>query len=147
MRAPQTRLQLTRLIRASRQQVYDAWTQPETMQKWFCPAGLRPGPVEVDLRVGGTYRGSMLDGDKVYTASGTYVALVPGEKLVFTHGWEGPERADTLVTVELRDKDGGTELTLTHERFVDPDVCQGHAEGWALTLDHLEKHLAEEARS
>jgi uncharacterized protein YndB with AHSA1/START domain len=135
MRAPQTRLRLTRLIRAPRQQVYDAWTQPQTLQKWFCPADLRPGAVEADVRVGGAYRGSMHD-----------VEIVPGEKLVFTHGWEGPERAETLVTVELRDKDGGTELTLTHERFVDPDVCQGHAEGWALTLDNLTKHLAQEAR-
>lgn len=143
MTAAKDHLQVSVFIQAKREKVFEAWIRPELMKKWFCPENLTPGVVEADVRVGGTYRGSMIDGSNVYTASGTYQEIAPNEKLVFTHGWEGPDRMETLVTVAFKDKDGGTEVTLTHERFASIEQAKGHEKGWVSALENLAKQFAQ----
>lgn len=135
------RLQLTRLIRGKREKVFEAWTRPELVQNWFCPEGLRVVSAEVDARVGGKYRISMKGDDDVYTAYGTYQEIVPQQKLVFTWQWDEHDLVETLVTVEFKDKNGGTEITLTHNKFVDPKAVKFHKEGWTSTLENLAKQF------
>jgi uncharacterized protein YndB with AHSA1/START domain len=135
-----TRLQVKKFIKASPQKVFEAWTKPEIMKLWFCPEELTPGPITADARVGGKYSGTMIGKDQSHTATGVYQEVIANKKLVFTHGWEGPARAETLVTVELHEKDGGTEVILTHERLA-PEGVEGHTQGWRSTLDNLAKHL------
>jgi CubicO group peptidase (beta-lactamase class C family) len=71
------------------------------------------------------------------TTVGVYREIIPNEKLVFTWGWEGPERHETLVTIELSDRDGGTELVLLHERFADQAAADHHGQGWRGCLENL----------
>jgi hypothetical protein len=56
---------------------------------------------------------------------------------VFT--WFGPptQNANTLVTLELKALQTGTELTLTHEKLPTAEVRQSHTTGWANMFDHL----------
>lgn len=138
-----TRLRLTKFIKAPRARVFEAWTQPEVMKLWFAPGAMIVPLAETDVRVGGNYRLQMQDGAKLHTTSGAYREIVPNEKLVFTWGWDVPERQESLVTVEFRDKDGGTEVTLTHERFANAEQTKEHTKGWIGCLDNLAARIGQ----
>src|SRR5208337_3432948 len=99
---PQNALQLKRTFAAPRERVFRAWTDARQFAQWFGPtADYKSIVTEMDLRVGGTYR-----------------LVKPPEKLVFTWRWQKDENEpDTLVTLEFRDLDGSTEVTLTHDHF------------------------------
>ena len=126
--------------------VYNAWTDPTMLAQWFSPNIRWNNPlVENELKPGGrrsiTMRHS--DGDQMQI-TGTYLELVPNERLSFTsifHG--GPAGSDeSTVTIELRSAPGGTELTLTHDRQTDPAAKEGASAGWAGCLEMLESYLA-----
>lgn len=138
-----TSLTLRRTIAAERPKVFQAWTEPALLGRWFCPRDSRVELTEVDLREGGRYRLGMRDpeGD-VHVATGTYLQIVPPQKLVFTWAWEGGEmEGDTQVTVELIDQGDSTEVVLIHQRFPSADMRDKHETGWASCLDHLEQAL------
>ena len=131
-------LRVSRVIAARRQQVFRAWTDAKLMQQWFCPVEMSVLAAEADPRVGGAYKVQMRKTNgEVHTAFGIYREIIPDEKLVLTWGWEGPDRYETLLTIELRDKDDGTELVLIHERFADQNTADMHAQGWRGCLEHL----------
>lgn len=139
------RLQVRRTIRASREEVFRAWTEPEHLEKWFHPDPSYATPVaEVDLRRGGRYRFVMEteSGDR-HVVSGVFREIELPAKLAFTWGWEeGDGEPETLVTVELLERDGGTEVVLTHEGFAGAEERDDHRKGWEGCLEQLEAHLA-----
>lgn len=139
-----TRLRLTRTIAAEPTAVFAAWTEPDRMQRWLCPEGVTIEAVEADPVVGGAYRVRMRSERGVHTAHGTYREVDPPRRLVFTWDWEEAESSvgETVVTVELREVERGTELVLTHEGFPAAEARDGHEEGWASCLNRLESHLA-----
>jgi uncharacterized protein YndB with AHSA1/START domain len=130
-------LKVTKLIQAPREKVFAAWTDPEIMKHWFFPQDMAVKSAESDVRIGGAYRATMVNGDHTFTAYGTYTEIVAGERLVFTHHWDEGDRRETLVTVELTDQDGGTLVTLTHSGLASAEAASGHREGWASTLENL----------
>ncbi len=134
------KLQISRTIKASRQRVFDSWTRPELMQRWFAPGTMTVASASADLRVGGQYRVEIngVDG-YVHVAAGIYTRIIPNELLSFTWGGNCNPGADTLVTVQLKDVDGGTELTLTHEHFTSSEAVVKHQNGWIGCLDRLER--------
>jgi uncharacterized protein YndB with AHSA1/START domain len=133
------KLQITRTIKARRQRVFDSWTNPDLMQRWFAPGAMTVADASADLRVGGQYRVEMRGADGfVHVASGTYTRIIPNELLSFTWGGSCDPQADTLVTVQFKDVDGGTELILTHEHFPSPEAMAKHEHGWIGCLDKLE---------
>jgi len=153
--SPQTQsqnleLQLHRTLEATPQRVFDAWTDPKQMQQWFRPSDqFRTLFIEVDLRVGGRYRIRMRNPDgESHTVGGIFKEITPPSKLIYTWTWEEPvkgykgEMADTLVTVELKDLGGKTELTLTHQRFPTQQALDMHTEGWTGCLEMLAKYVS-----
>lgn len=70
-------------------------------------------------------------------AFGEYVTIVPNRLLRFTWTPTSSPGEETLVTVELRDVAGGTELTLRHEGFASENSRAGHEEGWTGTVVRL----------
>ena len=140
-------LELTHEFAASRARVFEAWTRKEQMG-WFSPIEMRVTAAEGDVKVGGNFRMSMKGEDgKVHTCYGTYEEIVPNERLVFTHQWEGENPVETLVTVEFEDKAGDTEVTLQQEGFVDPEEAKGHEEGWMSAFEHLDAQLTKASSS
>jgi len=133
-------LRLSRVIRADRQAVWDAWTRPEHMKKWSCPAPGGVQSVTSDFRVGGSFSIAMVVDGSAYTAFGTYKEIDEPRRLVYTWDWrEGDHRVgETLVTVELEERDGSTEITLVHEGFATAEGRSGHEEGWGACLAHFE---------
>jgi uncharacterized protein YndB with AHSA1/START domain len=79
------------------------------------------------------------DGDITAMVGGTYCEIHPPEKLVFSWTWEAPkpDPSETLVTVELREIQGETEIIITHEHFPGPAAQEGHTIGWNCALERL----------
>lgn len=141
------KLEITKVIKANRARVFDAWTKPEMLHQWFGPGSMTVANASVDLRVGGAYsvelQGSP-DGKEMNrraSATGVYKKIVPNELLCFTwHGdWEPSE--ETLVTAVFKDVAEGTEVTLTHERFATAKSRSGHEQGWTSSLEKLARFL------
>lgn len=135
-----TSLTLVRRIKARPSVVYEAFTRPEHIARWFGPDA---GPVllaETDLRIGGGFRVRfrMLDGTD-HECSGEYLEIEAHEKLVFSWRWLGQDDPDSRVTVELRPVAGGSELTFTHAQLPSDRARISHTEGWTGSLDKLER--------
>ena len=73
----------------------------------------------------------------VYTVVGTFREVRPPERLAFTWTWEGKDMGETLVTLDLHDRDGATHLVLTHELFPTTEMRDEHGTGWAGCLSRL----------
>ena len=69
--------------------------------------------------------------------------MVPERKLVFTWDWPGAPERESLVTFSLEPSDGGTELTLVHERLPDEAARVSHEKGWRGLLDKLLKFVGD----
>ena len=135
------RLTVTRTIKAPRDRVFRAWTDPGELARWFHPDPSFTTPVaEVDLRAGGGYQFVMQPptGDP-YVVRGVYREVQPPGRLVFTWRWDAAGDADpeTLVTVELHERGGETEVVLTHELLASADSREHHREGWEGCLTQL----------
>jgi uncharacterized protein YndB with AHSA1/START domain len=134
---------IKRHIAAPRERVFQAWTTAEHLQRWFFPSidGDAVPRAEVDLRVGGRYRIAMHapDGNIRAMVGGTYHEVHPPERLVFSWAWEAPEPepTETVVTVELHEVQGETEVIITHEHVSDPTVHETHTIGWNCSLERL----------
>jgi len=128
-------------LKAAREKVFRAWTDPAALKKWFAPGDDYATPIaEVDLRVGGRYRIQIRSPQgKLHTVVGAYREVKPPEKLVFTWSWQegGMDVGETLVTVEFRDRGNSTELILTHELFPTAETRDEHTKGWTGCLDRL----------
>ena len=140
-------LRMTRNFDAPRERVFQAWTDPKALAKWFAPtAEFQTRIPKFELRVGGAYRIEMQLGDKNNVVVGTYKEIRPPQKLVFTWKWEtaatGGDTGDTLVTLEFTDRDGRTELVLIHERFASTESRDAHDKGWIGCFDRLQKYVA-----
>lgn len=143
MNAPQPTFELTlnRFIRASREQVYDAFVTPALLAAWHCPRGLAVD-ASADARVGGAYRLQMRARDgSCFTAAGEYLELQRPQRLAYTWAWEGggplPDGLKTLVEVDLVARDGGTELRMRHSGFPAEAIRDSHDQGWNSTLNRL----------
>jgi len=138
-------LENKRFIRAPRDRVYSAWTDPEQLKKWFGPENVKTRDLIADVRVGGQFRWDCTDPQgKEVTISGEYRELQPGRKIVFT--WRLEEDEDwknhsSLVTVEFFDREGGTEIRLIHENLPTEPSRDDHEQGWNSVLDKVEKFL------
>ncbi|CAD6546154.1 SRPBCC family protein [Paraburkholderia metrosideri] len=137
-------LTIVRHLKAPPARVYAAWTRPELMARWWGPDA---GPVlsaEADPRVGGGFRVlfQTLDGE-THDCRGEYRQVEVDRKLVFTWEWVTLPERRSLVTIQLRPVDAGTEMTFTHAQFIDEAARDGHREGWNGAFDKLGRFIAE----
>jgi uncharacterized protein YndB with AHSA1/START domain len=146
MTTAEDRLEVTQLIPASRDRVYQAWTRHELMS-WFCPEDMTVVEAEGDVRVGGEYRCVMRGADgQRHTCFGVYEDIVPDTRLAFTHSWEERDPVETHVAVDFLDRGGATKVWLTQTGFEDPDETLGHEHGWKSTLRHLAGQFPRQTR-
>jgi len=135
------RLVIRKLIPASREEVFAAWSDPQSIRHWMCPGDVILAEAQLDFRVGGRFRILMKGEREDYEHTGTYQEIEPPSRLSFTWISKGTDFKTTLVTVELFEREGATELTLTHERFPSADRMRHHLRGWGQIADHLAQHL------
>lgn len=129
-----------RVIPVPREEVFAAWLDAAAMAQWMLPGSTTHSTVELDPRVGGTFRIIMSHGDRDYEHRGEYLAIEPPSRLSFT--WISPntDQQSTIVTIELADRDGGTELTLTH-RNLPASKVEAHHNGWTDIVRRLDQSL------
>ena len=142
------KLVLSREFKASRERLWQAWTQPEQIQQWLGSGDdVEIESVLMDLRVGGKFRiqQKMEDGE-YYTAAGTYLEVIAPERLVYTWDWEKDGRGtefgelegnETQVTVEFLPRGQKTEVVLTHEKFASIKSRDSHEGGWKSWMGRL----------
>jgi len=137
-------LTMTRQLNASKQSVYEAWTREEALTSWFAPASEMSTIVHLlELKVGGKYRIEMLETNGTsHVVHGEYVELNPFDQLVFTWEWESDEQnVHSLVTIDLKEIEGKTDMTLTHEKLASQELVDLHSEGWMGCLAQLENFV------
>ena len=120
---------------APRGRVFQAWTDPQVLRRWWCPPGWSPAKVEIDLRVGGDYRIGMRNhaGDLPVYVHGHFIEVLCPQRLVYTWRWQNAFEGmpETRVTVLFTDAPrGGTDVVLMHERLPAVPVCLRHWNGW-----------------
>src|SRR5215471_740500 len=106
-----------RVMAIPREEVFAAWLDPASLRLWMRPGDVDRATVEVDPRVGGKFRIVMHHAGRDDAHWGEYLAIEPPSRLSFTWISEYTDLHPTVVTVELLEKNGGTEVVLTHRRL------------------------------
>jgi len=143
---------LKRMLNATPERAFKAWTTAEQIQQWMRPEpGMEVPLASMDLRVGGKFRIQMKKPDgEFFTAVGEFREVKPPERLVYTWDWEkdgsGAEFGEvdgkpSLITVEFLKRGKGTELVLTHSRFASVESRDNHAHGWSRGLESFAKFV------
>jgi uncharacterized protein YndB with AHSA1/START domain len=142
----QQELYLTREIKAPRERVFAAWTDPCQASVWWAPQDCTPLSCEMDVRPGGLWRRRMrLPDGTVITKHGVYREVVVPERLVFSYITEyadGSVDPETLVTVTLTDLGGRTRLALRHQAFRTEASRASHEGGWTSCLERFAAFVA-----
>ena len=134
-------LVVKKVIKASRNEVFEAFTKPEIMSKWFFPGEDYKVDVTNTLEVGGSYSLIMhaYNGEK-YKHTGVYREIAPPEKLVFT--WDSDFVSDTVVSILFRELGESTEVTIIHDLLSEGEMKDNHEKGWKGALDNLDRLFA-----
>ena len=136
-------LVLERLIPAPPERVFEYWTEPELVAKWFGPGDFDVPSSDLDLRPGGKWRTTIRSPEgELRTVSGVYNTIDPPHRLVFTWAWDsddGVRGHETQVTVTLEPTQGGTRLRLVQEDFQNREVRDRHNGGWTSSLSKLQR--------
>lgn len=140
-----TTLRVSRSYGAPRERVFNAWLNAETLRRFFGPKDVTIGELEIDPRVGGSYRVEMITTEGPWTVRGTYLDIREFDRIVFTWAWDEDDPAlvnESQVTLEFFERDGKTDLVLTHERLRNAESRDGHTDGWTAILENLDEVLA-----
>ena len=127
-----------RMLPATPDAVFLAWTNPDSLSRWISPYG--SASVNLDLRVGGAFEINMKGDDTEIRHTGEYREIDPPYLLVFTWQSDHTGPNPTLVTISLKRQGDLTELTLTHQ-LLPPDRVESHEGGWNLIIEKLFGHL------
>jgi uncharacterized protein YndB with AHSA1/START domain len=135
---------ITREFAAPARLVFAAWTTPELVKRWWHAKRGEVTSVEIDLRVGGSWRQVMVTPDGFEVAfHGNYREIVPNERIVSTEVYEGAPEAEALNTITFSEVDGRTTLTMLieHANRADRDmhIESGMEDGLRDALDLLEE--------
>jgi uncharacterized protein YndB with AHSA1/START domain len=150
---------ITRVFDAPRESVWKAWTECESLTRWWGPKGFTTPLCKIDFRPGGVLHNCMRSPEgRDYCGKEVYREIVEPERIVFTdffvdeegnpvpatyYGMSPDWPQETLVTVTFAEHEGKTKLTLQHALGSVPaserDMCQ---QGWSESLDKLAGDLA-----
>ena len=134
-----------RTIRAPPARLFEAWTTPEHLERWWGPKNVRCSHAEVDLRVGGRYRiaNELPDGNTLWIA-GQFESITPPHELVYTWSIDDAPVAER-VTVRFVARGGATDVIVVHERIADAASRDEHERGWIDCLAGLGELVQMEA--
>jgi uncharacterized protein YndB with AHSA1/START domain len=138
--AAKPELRMSRVFDAPKRLVFEAWSKPEYLSRWFTPAPLTTPRCEVDLRTGGVFRLVMRMPDGIeLPMDAKFIEVVPEERIVFAATIHGG--VDVHTTVTFAEQNGKTTLTVHQVYSHESDATRGAHAGWTKTLDQLAEHL------
>jgi uncharacterized protein YndB with AHSA1/START domain len=143
-------LTVTRTFNAPARIVFEAWTKPELLKRWWAPKsfGVSLFECESDLRAGGAYRYAFgRDPNNPEVFSGRYLEVDPPSRLVLTQVYERMAHAgEVVVTAAFEESEGRTRLTLRQlfpsKEALEGALASGMERGMRVTLDQLDELVA-----
>ena len=136
---------ITRVFDAPRERVWREWTEPERFADWFGgpEADVPLASVAMDVREGGAWRLTMFYGSREIHWHGSYVEVVPPERVVFTIADAPDVEEFELITVDLADLGGGrTEMLFRQTGRMTEQQYRAAGAGWTGFFDRLAERLA-----
>jgi uncharacterized protein YndB with AHSA1/START domain len=133
-------IQLHRVLRATPERIYHAFLDADALVKWLPPNGFTGKMHQMDAKVGGTYKMSFTNftSGKSHAFGGTYLDMVPHERLRYTAKFDDPNvPGEMQTTMTLQQVSVGTELSIVQEGV--PGVIPAEAcyLGWQESLTLL----------
>lgn len=134
-------LEITRSLAADCETVFDYFTSPEKLSRWFAPdPSMKTIVHELDLKVGGKYKIEMANEAEgaSYIVVGEYKTIDRPNQVEFSWHWESePEDEVSVVSIQLKPNGDQTELTIVHNQFDTQESCDKHGQGWDGCLNRL----------
>jgi uncharacterized protein YndB with AHSA1/START domain len=133
-------VRLHRVLRADPDRIYKAFLDPAGVAKWLPPYGFTCTVHALDAKVGGQFRMSFTNfgNGQAHSFGGTYLELLPGQKLRYTDKFDSPGLPGEMVTtVTLRKVSCGTEMSVVQEGIpeaIPEEMCYL---GWQESLAQL----------
>lgn len=137
MTTTDTAIRIDRVLPATIDRVYAAWTRPELLSQWYCPNPDLEIEVRTDLRIGGEYVVKM----GPYVVRGVYTELDPPNLIGFTWQWDETDSKPSQVRVELTTVAEGTRMLLSHTGLENAEDVANHLQGWEGNLGRLPAFL------
>jgi uncharacterized protein YndB with AHSA1/START domain len=137
---PDNTVRLHRVLRAKPEKVYRAFVDVDAIARWLPPNGFTCKVDQLDAKVGGKFRMSFrnFSTGNGHAFGGTYLEVVPAERLRYTDKFDDPNLSGEMVTsVSFRAVSCGTELSVVQEGIpavIPTEMCYL---GWQDSLDHL----------
>lgn len=149
---PKLDLVFERTTTLTDKQIWNAWTDPNTLKKWFCPKPWKVTNCRIDLRAGGEFY-TLMKGpnDEIMPNNGCYLDVIKYKKLVWTNMLSENYRPTTksnmgfsfVITLHLSKAQKGTlyKAIVMHANAEDrkQHETMGFQEGWGAAFDQLEK--------
>jgi uncharacterized protein YndB with AHSA1/START domain len=143
---------ITRLIDAPPERVFDAWTDPAQVVRWWGPRGFTTTTHKMDVRPGGVWRFVMHGSDgRDYQNKITYLEVVRPERLVYKHGGDKDVEPVSFQTTVTFNPQGKKTMVVMRAAFPTAEERDrvvkeyGAVEGGKQTLERLGEHLAASA--
>jgi uncharacterized protein YndB with AHSA1/START domain len=134
-------LVVRRRIRTTPERLFEAWTRPAELRRWWGPQGVTCIAAEVDLQIGGRYRiGNRLPNGEVIWITGEFEAIEPPNRLAYTWRLESKPGPSERVTVTFTAQGVHTEVVVAHERIAAETTREQHEQGWRGCLDGLARY-------
>jgi uncharacterized protein YndB with AHSA1/START domain len=137
-------VRIERTFEAPAEDVFDAWTSPEVIRRWFRPArGWQEPSAEVDLRVGGKIRVVMRtpDGGPV-EAGGEYTLIERPHRLAFTWTFDDDPSNEQMIELEFTERDGATTVLFVNSNISEQERRDSQYDGWSTCIDEMGRVLA-----
>jgi uncharacterized protein YndB with AHSA1/START domain len=150
-------LVIVRIFDVPRELVWQAWTDPEHLMRWWGPKGFTSPACKIDLRMGGTYLNCMRSPEgQEFWSTGVYREIVEPSLLVCTdsfadekgtvvpathYGMSPDFPLELQITVTLEEDDGKTRMTLRHVGIPSGEMSEMCEAGWNESFDKLAECL------
>lgn len=136
-------LQIERTFAASAEDVFDAWTSPEVMRRWFhCAPDWETPTAEVDLRVGGKVRIVMRRPDGTEAgARGEYTLIDRPRRLVMTWTFDDDPSGEQQIDLSFSESEGWTTVLMVNSGITNAERRDAQDWGWNGCFDELERAL------
>jgi uncharacterized protein YndB with AHSA1/START domain len=130
-------IRVERVLRATREDVFAAWTDPARLRAWFGPPGAPVMRLDGDLRPGGAYRLVLADpGGGERELEWTFREIDAPRRLVYGWRWLSGSADMSTVVVEFTDLGDRTLVSVEHSGLP-PGIRDVHESGWIGCLDSL----------
>jgi uncharacterized protein YndB with AHSA1/START domain len=133
-------VRLHRVLAAKPERVYRAFTDADALAKWMPPYGFTAKVHHIEAKVGGTFKMSFTNFTtaKSHSFGGTYLELVPHERLCYTDKFDDPNLPGEMqVTVTLKKVSVGTELSIEQAGIPQVIPVEACYLGWQQSLAQL----------